>query len=109
MPGAPLCRLEDIPDPGGLDLTIDGEACFAVRQGGSVYLYRNRCPHIGLPLNLIPGRFLDYDRQHIQCSSHGALFEIGSGRCIAGPCRGQQLEILPCQLIKGGVFLHAAD
>lgn len=96
-----LCRLEDIPDPGGIDLEIDGEACFAVRQGQSVHLFRNRCPHVGLPLNLLPGRFLDYDRQYIQCSSHGALFEIDSGHCIAGPCHGQHLESLPCQVLDG--------
>ncbi|WP_461481475.1 Rieske (2Fe-2S) protein [Porticoccus sp.] len=104
-----LCRLEDIPDPGGIDLQIDGAACFAVRRGEAVYLYRNRCPHLGLPLNLTPGRFLDYHRQYIQCSSHGALFEMDIGYCIDGPCRGQQLDILPCQLIDGGVFLRAAD
>jgi len=102
--GESLCRLEDIPDPGGIDLDIDGEACFAVRRGQSVYLYRNRCPHVGLPLNLVPGGFLDYDRRYIQCSSHGALFEPDSGYCVAGPCHGQHLEALPCQIRDGEVF-----
>ncbi len=109
MPGSPLCQLEDIPNPGSIDLEIDGEACFAVRKDQSVFLYRNRCPHIGLPLNLIPDRFLDYDRQYIQCSNHGALFRIDNGHCIAGPCQGQHLEILPCELTNGGLYLNRSD
>lgn len=109
MHGSPLCQLEDIPNPGSIDLEVDGAACFAVRQGRSVYLYRNRCPHIGLPLNLIPGRFLDYDRHYIQCSNHGALFRIDNGLCIAGPCQGQHLETLPCELTDGGLYLNRSD
>jgi len=27
----------------------------------------------------------------IQCSSHGALFTIEDGECVAGPCTGQSL------------------
>jgi nitrite reductase/ring-hydroxylating ferredoxin subunit len=44
------------------------------------------CPHLGIPLNWAPERFLDLDGTLIQCSSHGALFQIDSGECIAGPC-----------------------
>lgn len=109
MNASPLCRLEDIPDPGGIDLEINGEACFAVRRGQSVYLYRNRCPHVGLPLNLMPGKFLDYEQQYIQCSSHGALFQLNDGHCVAGPCHGQHLESLSCQLVDGALFLHTAN
>jgi len=105
MTASPLCRLEDIPNPGGIDLEIEGEACFAVRRGQSVQVFRNSCPHIGAPLNLIPGQFLDLEKEYIQCSTHGALFEIDSGLCVAGPCRNQSLKAKSCALINGEVYL----
>ena len=46
-------------------------------------------------------RFLDPDGSLIQCSTHGALFEIESGRCIAGPCKGQYLQAIPYLLDNG--------
>ena len=105
MASSPICRLEDIPDPGSIDLQIEGEACFAVRRGQSVQIYRNSCPHVGAPLNLMPGQFLDLQRQYIQCSTHGALFEMDTGHCIAGPCRNQSLQAKPCTLIDGEIYL----
>ena len=49
---------------------------FAVRKDGRVHVYVNSCPHIGLPLEPLPDRFLDAKRQHIICSAHGARFRI---------------------------------
>jgi nitrite reductase/ring-hydroxylating ferredoxin subunit len=65
---------------------------FAVKKAGNIYLYQNRCPHAGLPLNWFPDKFLDRDGELIQCSSHGALFQIETGRCVAGPCPGRRLQ-----------------
>ncbi len=39
--------------------------------------------------------FLDMDGALIQCSTHGALFEIESGHCLAGPCQGDRLTPVP--------------
>ena len=100
-----VCMLDDLPDNGSKSLKLNGEACFAVRQGQSVYLYRNVCPHLGLPLDLMPDQFLDYDNRHIQCTSHGALFKINTGLCIAGPCQGKSLQPLACEIINGAVLL----
>ena len=89
----PLCSFDDIPEGGGKGFALSQcKHIFATRKGNSVYIYRNNCPHKGLPLNLLPDRFLDRDRQYILCSAHGALFEISSGLCIAGPCTGSSLK-----------------
>jgi nitrite reductase/ring-hydroxylating ferredoxin subunit len=100
-----ICMLEELPDNGSKSLKLDGKACFAVRQGQAVYLYRNTCPHLGQPLDLMPDQFLDYDKHYIQCSGHGALFKINTGLCIAGPCHGKSLQPLACEIIDGAVLL----
>ncbi|HWF01953.1 MAG TPA: Rieske (2Fe-2S) protein, partial [Caulobacteraceae bacterium] len=38
-----------------------------------------------------PDRYLTRENDLILCGSHGALFRIGSGQCIAGPCAGRAL------------------
>jgi nitrite reductase/ring-hydroxylating ferredoxin subunit len=52
-----------------------------------------------------PNQFLDYEKQFIQCATHGALFGIDDGICIAGPCPGEQLEALPVEVRDGEVWL----
>ncbi|GJM14426.1 MAG: hypothetical protein DHS20C12_28290 [Pseudohongiella sp.] len=71
---------------------------FAVLKDGVHYLYRNRCPHLGTPLEWEEDRFLDADGALIQCSTHGALFQIEDGHCLAGPCLGKHLQAVPFEL-----------
>jgi nitrite reductase/ring-hydroxylating ferredoxin subunit len=68
---------------------------FVVNHAGEVRAYVNRCPHVGTPLDLWPNEFLSDDGRLLVCSTHGALFEPATGRCVAGPCAGQGLEPLP--------------
>lgn len=105
-----LCRLEDIPDgdskgfspaPGGFT------GLFAVRRGDQVWVYVNSCPHVGLPLDPAPDRFLDAKRQVIICSAHGARFRIEDGLCTLGPCHGESLEAVPVRIKDGQVLVPA--
>ena len=100
-----LCRLEDIPDGDARGFEVDSGSVVAVRRGETVRLYRNRCPHLGIELNFQPDVFLDREGEFIQCANHGALFEIDSGFCVAGPCSGQYLEALPCRIHDGEIHL----
>jgi len=36
---------------------------------------------------------------------HGALFEIDTGACVAGPCMGKALRALPVRVTQGYVML----
>ncbi|MGH8290375.1 MAG: Rieske (2Fe-2S) protein [Steroidobacteraceae bacterium] len=107
-----VCRLADLEEHGSRAFTIGGGTWplrgFVVRCGSGVRGYLNRCPHAGHPLDLRPHRFLTPDQAMILCSSHGALFEKDAGRCLAGPCAGEQLRALPLEVV-GGVVLIAAD
>lgn len=101
-----LCPLSDLPDGGSRGFDLDQHALFAVRRGDQVYVYRNLCPHRGIRLEWQPDQFLDYERQYIQCATHGALFTIDRGECIAGPCPGEMLEAVACQVEEGEVFVE---
>jgi len=70
----------------------DGNSLIALRRGGVLRLFRNRCPHRGIELDWLPGAFLAVDGHHLQCATHGALFDPLSGICISGPCSGEALE-----------------
>ncbi|MBL6457492.1 Rieske (2Fe-2S) protein [Belnapia sp. T6] len=81
---------------------------FAVRKGGEVVVYVNSCPHIGLPLEPLPHRFLDTRKAHIICAVHGARFRIEDGVCVSGPCIGQALEAVPSR-VEDGMLVVPAD
>lgn len=93
---ARLCRLDDIADGGSAGFVIETaagrRALMAVRRGDKVHVYVNSCPHTRAPLDFTPGKFLTHDGAYILCSNHGALFRIGDGLCVAGPCAGESLE-----------------
>ncbi len=105
-----LCRLDDIPDGDSAGFAVthpDGRrrGVLAVRRAGNVFAYVNSCPHSRAPLDLIPGRFLSFDKTFILCSSHGALFCIEDGYCVEGPCAGKSLAPLKAVVEDGCVFL----
>lgn len=64
---------------------------FAVKKDGQVHAYENVCPHLQISLNFMPNEFLDSEKRFITCANHGALFEIETGLCVAGPCMGEYL------------------
>ena len=101
-----LCDLEDIPDGEAREFgEPSAEGLFAVRQGETVHVYRNCCPHAGTPLNWMPDRFLTRDKSEIICSTHGARFEIATGECTDGPCPGEYLTRIPCVVSGGEVWI----
>lgn len=108
-----LCDLSDLEDPGALraDLPDDEEqrGVCVVQKAGRVYVYENRCPHTGAPLDWTPGRFLDITNTRIQCSLHAAQFRMEDGFCTWGPCAGDRLKALPSEVRNGKVWLLRDD
>jgi nitrite reductase/ring-hydroxylating ferredoxin subunit len=37
------------------------------------------------------------------CGKHGALFELGTGMCIEGPCKGRGLVPVPLAIIDNDI------
>ena len=103
-----LCRVDDILDgqgkgfaatPGGFT------GIFAVRQGQTVRVWINACPHVGTPLDWTPDRFMSADGRDIICATHGALFSVETGECTRGPCRGDFLEAVVTEIRDGVIYV----
>jgi len=85
---------------------VDG---FLVNDQGSYHAYVNRCRHMPTPLDFIRDQFLSDDQRHLMCYTHGALYEFGSGLCIAGPCKGESLYRLPVRIDRGEVLVSCPE
>jgi nitrite reductase/ring-hydroxylating ferredoxin subunit len=104
-----ICPLHELGDPGTKGFTMGSGDWplrgFVVRRGDVVRAYVNHCPHAGFPLNWQPDQFLAPHAPLLLCVMHGALFDIGTGRCISGPCGDSRLRALAVQVRAGYVML----
>ena len=105
-------KLDELEDPGCREFQI-GEGDwplhgFIVRQGDQAFAYENYCVHVGHPLNWMPDAFLSKDRSAIMCASHGAMYEIDTGLCFAGPCIGKTLRTVDAEVRDGTIFVSGS-
>jgi nitrite reductase/ring-hydroxylating ferredoxin subunit len=100
-----LCRPDELAEGRSRGFLIDGLKIVLVRKHGRVHAYENRCPHRGIPLEWVQDQFLDQSGSLIQCATHGALFLIESGECVAGPCAGESLPPLAVKEDAEGIWL----
>ncbi len=95
----------------GLRFEVTGAAgpaaAFAVRHGGRVYAYLNRCAHVPVELDWEEGRFFDADKLYLLCATHGALYDPASGACLSGRCQGHGLT--PLQVIERDGHIYLVD
>lgn len=99
-----LLAIDDIEEGTSRGLEVRNLYLFVVKKDQQITLYFNRCPHLGTPLEWEEDRFLDADGALIQCSTHGALFRIEDGQCLAGPCKGKYLQAVPF-IIEQGIIM----
>lgn len=113
MPAGPdagtlIVHLDALPDHGGKDILFtDGNhrlQLLVQKFKGQIFVFENRCPHAGTPLNLFNDRFLDTSGSRLICRTHGALFDPESGKCVRGPCKGQYLRPVHVEIRDGGVY-----
>ncbi len=90
-----LCRADEI---------VEGEArafssptgsrtkLFVVRREAKLFAYWDACPHYGdTPMAWRNNEYLNASRDRIVCASHGAEFDIETGRCVLGAALGKSL------------------
>ena len=104
-----LARLDDLPPHGGKEVVFrDGHIVLRLivqRTGvGSAAVFENRCPHAGPPLNMFDDKFLDITGTRLICRTHGALFEMESGKCVRGPCKGDYLRPVAVTIRDGAIY-----
>jgi nitrite reductase/ring-hydroxylating ferredoxin subunit len=99
-----LCRLDELVEgqSRGFDPLRRGkDSLFALRYAGALYLYRNSCPHLDVPLHYRKDRFLSADGSRVICYAHGAQFVPDTGLCVFGPCLGERLVAVPWREQEG--------
>ena len=101
-----LCAPNELTEGQSRGFAVAELKLLVVRREGQVYAYQNRCPHRGIPLEWQPDSFLDTSASLIQCATHGALFLVETGECIAGPCAGQSLKALPGREDEQGLWVQ---
>lgn len=99
-----LCGADEVANGQARGFVVAGRSLLLVNKAGRLHAWLNRCPHRGVELNWLPDQFLDIDNELIQCGTHGALFLVDSGLCVAGPCLGDYLEAIPLQIRNDGVY-----
>lgn len=104
-PGARLCALEEVADPGSKGFRFrEGDKLFAgfvIRMGETVTGFVDSCPHAGWPLTM-GDNYLTRSGNRILCAGHGALFDL-QGRCVTGPCVGDRLKVWPVAVEDGQI------
>jgi nitrite reductase/ring-hydroxylating ferredoxin subunit len=107
-----ICSINDIPSrrARGFQLMIVDEdgakrpwPIIVVRWGKQVFGYLNRCPHDQVNLDWEHNQFLDPLGLRIMCGKHGSLFEIGTGACVEGPCKGDSLTPVALALLDDDI------
>ena len=110
--GELLCRRDDLVATGAKGVTLGhgsgARDIVIVRDCPSLRAYENRCPHLAMPLEIVPDRFLDETGAHLVCTTHGARFRIGDGYCVSGPCKGELLRAIEIVVTANEVRLAPA-
>jgi len=82
------------------------EALLLRDDAGVLRVYLNRCQHLPIPIDGGSRDFLTPDGAHLRCGTHGALYRLQDGLCIAGPCEGKALEAVPFEIVAGSIRLR---
>lgn len=82
---------------------------FVVRKGNKFFAYQNLCQHLPITLDLNDDDFFTYDRLFLQCHMHGAMYDIETGQCVAGPCQGSQLTALEIEEEENRLVIRVPD
>jgi nitrite reductase/ring-hydroxylating ferredoxin subunit len=100
-----LCRLDEIGEDDARGFAFAEHSLLVARRDGQVHVYVNWCPHLGIELNYQPDEFFDLDHHFLQCANHGALFEVESGLCVLGPCKGNTLKKVEFLVEAGNIVI----
>jgi nitrite reductase/ring-hydroxylating ferredoxin subunit len=111
-----ICSVRDIPNRRAkgfhlVRMVTDGDAApverpwhiVVVRWDRKLYAYVNICPHQGTNLDWEADQFFDGNGTHLVCGKHGSLFEVTTGACIDGPCKGAALKVVKLTVVDGDV------
>ena len=102
----PACRVEDVPEDGGVCALINGEqiAIFNFTTLGKWYATQNECPHkhqMALSRGMIGTQG---DEPKVACPFHKKTFSLQSGECLNDEVCGH-IKVYKVKIEKGHVFV----
>ena len=88
-------------------LATNGEITEAIviDNGDAIVAYKNICPHQQVQLSWEQDDWYNADGDKLFCIFHGALFQMGDGLCVRGPCLGQHLQPVAIEVTDELVWL----
>ena len=108
-----LCSVNDFAINKSLGFVLetnDGRCgLILVRLKNQFFCYLNSCPHLGTPLEIRANQFLDSSGKYILCSTHGALFKIEDGYCVAGPCITKKLTRVKFEVREDIIWINTTN
>ena len=109
-----ICAADAVQEQGtGVRFEVDRggvqHQAFVVRFDGKPRAYLNQCGHVAVELDWQAGQFFDDTRLYLICSTHGALYDPASGRCVGGRCAGRGLVPLNVDEHDGNIYLTEAE
>jgi nitrite reductase/ring-hydroxylating ferredoxin subunit len=95
--------LADFPEGRGAPVRVGNRRLAVFRVGGELWAIADACPHRGFPLHdaVLTGGV-------VRCRTHGACFELASGRVVRGPAtRG--VAVCAVRVVGDEVFVEVPD
>ncbi len=101
MPEVTVCRLDELPEVGAQEFTVEGTRVAVVRIAEDVYAVGAECTHQSVPL--AEGE-IDPDTCHIECWKHGSSFSLLTGHPDALPAT-RSVAVYPARVDAGAVLV----
>ena len=92
-----LCRVDEVPEGRGRTIEAAGARLAVLRDGDSVTVLFDRCPHAGGSLG--SGWIEDHE---VLCPLHRWRFRLRDGRCATIP--GTAAHVVPSRVESGEVW-----
>jgi len=100
-----LFALDEIESGTARKVEIDGQAIAVVRIGDDVYALGDRCSHAEVSLS---EGFVEADECAIECSRHGALFDLATGEPLTLPAV-RPVPVYEVRVVDGQVQLTVEE
>ena len=88
-----------------VSVTLEGRELIIAREGETLYVYENSCPHTRESLDPMGGSVSTAEGSLLRCQRHGAEFLTRTGECVAGPCMGESLTAVAFTAVGTTIYL----
>lgn len=93
--------LDDVPPGEVLGVVVDGHPICLANVGGEIYAVQDNCTHQDFPLS---EGIVDEDECSIECTWHGARFDLATGRVLALPAT-KPVKTYPVKVEDGRIYV----